>query len=108
MKTKAEVVGQQSDGDGGVGGKEGDEDQGGGGWITSGTTCRRDEVQNCFKWRRLVIRNIELTYKWERMWEKETKKKLLYTNLASVLDFGIHSQAPWAPHERDACKGYTP
>ena len=36
MKTKAEVVGQQSDGDGGVGGggKEGDEDQGGGGWTT--------------------------------------------------------------------------
>ena len=34
MKSKAEVVGQQSDGDGGVGGKKGDEDQGGSGWIT--------------------------------------------------------------------------
>ena len=30
---------EESDGDGGAGLKEGEEDQSGGGWIASGTTC---------------------------------------------------------------------
>ena len=36
------VYGQESDGDVG---KEGEEDQSGGGWIASGTTCRRENFQ---------------------------------------------------------------
>ena len=45
-------------------GKE-EEDQSGGGWTTSGTTCRRelsgDEVRDRVKWRRLIIRNTDPT-----------------------------------------------
>ena len=36
---------QDGDGDGDAGGKEGEENQSGGGWITSKTTCRRDNCQ---------------------------------------------------------------
>ena len=36
---------QDGDGDGDTGGKEGEEDHSGGGWITSRTTCRRENCQ---------------------------------------------------------------
>ena len=36
---------QESDGDGGAGEKKERNDRSGGGWITSGTTCRRENCQ---------------------------------------------------------------
>ncbi len=47
-----------------VPGKEGEEDRSGGGWITSGTTCRRglsgEDAQDRAKWR-CLIRHIDPT-----------------------------------------------
>ena len=65
---------QESNGDGGAGKKK-EVDEGGGDWITSRTTCRRElsgeEAQDRVQWR-CLIRIIDPTSKWE----KRRKKKI--------------------------------
>ena len=60
-------------------GKEGEEERNRGGWVISRMTCRRElsreEAQDRVKWRRLT-RNIDPTYKGERM----RKKKSVFRN----------------------------
>ena len=64
IEKKRRICRQESDGDGGAGGKEGEEDRSGSGWITPGSNdmlereLSGEEAQYCW---RLFIRYIETT-----------------------------------------------
>ena len=53
-------------------GKEGEEDRSGGGWITSGTTCRRESCQGGSA-RPGYMKETSAPHRWERMQNKKMK-----------------------------------